>query len=49
VSGLAIIDGPPVERVRKGLLQAADIWPANANLDELALIDEQLIIIPAPL
>ena len=46
--GLAVVDAPPVNGIRKGLLQIEGRGPADPNLDELPLVDKKLEVVPAP-
>ena len=48
VPGLAVVDAPPVNGIRKGLLQIEGRGPADPNLDELPLVDKKLEVVPAP-
>ncbi len=46
MSGLAVVDCPAVDCVAKGALEVGDIGATYSDFNELALIDENLEIVP---
>ena len=46
MSGLTVVDGPSVDGIREGLFQIGDDRSADANFDELPLVDKKLEVVP---
>ena len=44
---LAIVDAPTVQIIAKGFFQIGRVGPADSYFDELALVDEKLIVVPS--
>ena len=49
MSGLAVVDGPPMNGIREGLFQIGDDRSADANFNELPLVDKKFEVVPPTL
>ena len=49
VPGLTVVYGPSMDGIREGLFQIGDDGSANANFDELPLVDKKFEVVPPAL